>query len=149
MCVIIDADVASILCKVPPSPDLNQIIYWVECQDGKIVYGGKLKTELYLMKDVRRRFQGWWRAGKALENNDPRMEEEERKLMESGLCSSKDHHVLALAIVTRVRLLCSHDKNLHSDFTNPAIINDPRGHVYQNHGHNHLLCHTPGCIGRG
>jgi hypothetical protein len=147
MCVIVDADIASILCSNPPHADLTRLIYWIECEDGKIVYSGKLKGELFKIANAKRRLLGWWRAGKALENNDPRIGQEQERLRQEDVCESNDYHILALALVTRVRLLCSHDKKLHADFTNPQVINNPRGHIYQNRSHDRLLRHTRGCMG--
>ena len=54
-------------------------------------------------------------------------------------CVSDDPHVIALAQESGARLLCSLDEALHTDFTNPRLINAPRGHVYQNAAHKHLI----------
>lgn len=51
---------------------------------------------------------------------------------------SDDPHILALALVSGVRLLCSRDTALHADFKNPRILR-PAGSVYQNRRHRHLL----------
>ena len=49
---------------------------------------------------------------------------------------SNDTHILAIALVEKkARLLFGSDTNLHKDFTNPRIINDPRGSIYQNKTH--------------
>lgn len=54
-------------------------------------------------------------------------------------CVSDDPHIIALALESGARLLCSLDQALHTDFTNPQLINSPRGHVYQNAAHEHLI----------
>ena len=56
-------------------------------------------------------------------------------------CVSDDPHIIALALVSGARLLCSLDQALHTDFTNPKLINSPRGNVYQNATHEHLVRH--------
>ena len=61
-------------------------------------------------------------------------------------CVSDDPHIIALALESGARLLCSHDQALHSDFTNPTLINNQRGHVYQDATHAHLIrAHCRGC----
>lgn len=55
------------------------------------------------------------------------------------LCRSNDHHVIATARATDCRLLFSHDRQLHKDFTNLDILPRPQGKVYQTHHHAHLL----------
>jgi hypothetical protein len=37
---------------------------------------------------------------------------------------------------------------LHIDFKNLVLLSNPRGTVYQNEHHSHLLKHTNSCIGR-
>ncbi len=72
----------------------------------------------------------------------------EKELKKARLCKSNDGHIIALAIVSGARTLCSNNKrkkHLFADFTNKALIDDPRGGVYQNPSHRHLLAHTPSC----
>ena len=59
--------------------------------------------------------------------------------MDLDLCVSNDVHILALARAAGVRLLISLDRDLHRDFTNPQILRNPRGKVYQNRQHAKLL----------
>jgi hypothetical protein len=75
------------------------------------------------------------------------MAEEEEWLRTQEL-RSNDPHVIALARASGARTLCSRDRELHKDFKNPALVNDPRGSVYQSPSHRHLLGHTSGCPGR-
>jgi hypothetical protein len=55
-----------------------------------------------------------------------------------SVCKSDDPHIIALAQISGARLLCSHDEGLASDFTNAKLIK-PRGKVYKNASHAHLL----------
>ena len=56
---------------------------------------------------------------------------------------SNDTHIIAIALVEkRARLLfCTEDgdQRLQDDFTDPSIINHPRGKVYKNKRQEHLL----------
>ena len=58
------------------------------------------------------------------------MDEREKELNEEGRCHSNDTHVIALAQITGARLLYSNDKDLHEDFKNKRLIDEPRGKVY-------------------
>jgi hypothetical protein len=148
MCVIIDNDLAHGVFAYPCREEFTPLMQWVETGDGRIVHGGKLTRELCRSEKIRRFLMELGRQGKALVINHPDQASEEVRLEQSGLCESNDFHVLALAILARVRLLCSGDQSLHTDFRNSRIINNPRGHVYQNASHSHLLEHTDGCIGK-
>jgi len=61
--------------------------------------------------------------------------------MEKTDIKSNDTHILAIALKEKkARLLFSgEDKKLHKDFTNPQIINNPRGQIYKNKTHFSLL----------
>ena len=61
---------------------------------------------------------------------DGRVDQESDRILAEGLCESNDSHVLALARVSRSRLLFTNDHRLQKDFGNPQIIRRPRGRVY-------------------
>jgi hypothetical protein len=71
------------------------------------------------------------RAGKARQFGREGIDRKSRELQESGHCRSKVTHVLALAIASHTRLLCSCETNLHVDFKNERLL-QPKGAVYQN-----------------
>ena len=86
---------------------------------------------------MRLRFVGYSRAGKIKFFDKKRVEDRQRKL--SGKLprlKSDDPHIIALAIVAKVKLLVSGDKDLHDDFKNHPSI---KGKVYQNQKHKKLL----------
>ena len=148
MCLIVDANLAALVFSNPVNTDFKPIIDWLTLprKDGKLVYGGQLATELNKVEAARRFVKSLQQAGRARLIPDNDMAEESRRV--ASQCVSNDVHVIALARVSGARILCSHDTNLHSDFTNPALITEPRGHVYQNITHRHLLQrygHTPAC----
>ncbi len=145
MCVIVDSSVASLVFSNPCHRDFKGLIDWIESRRGKIVLGGDLKRELFLLGEVRRRIISWSRDGLVLQCDDDAVQARTTELEESGICKSNDCHVLALALVTGARLLCCDDQALSSDFRNPEIINRPRGHVYRSNNHRHLLRRAPDC----
>lgn len=115
-------------------------------KDGKLVVGGHLATELNRVGVARRFVISLLRAGRARQISDIATNEEENLI--AGSCKSDDPHVIALARISGARILCSSEKDLHEDFLNPQLISDPRGHIYQNATHTHLLRqygHTKAC----
>lgn len=51
-------------------------------------------------------------------------------LVENGICVSDDTYVLALMKAGPFALICTNDQNLTNDVRNPQVLNNPRGHVY-------------------
>jgi hypothetical protein len=78
------------------------------------------------------------RRGSLRKVPDNDVDEMTKTVRDEGLCVSDDPHIIALARIARTRLLCSHDKDLHADFTNPKILK-PAGSVYQKKSHQHLI----------
>lgn len=145
MCVIVDANCRDLFFSADPPAEALPVRQWVVAGNGCVVIGGLLLVELSGSAEARRILATWKRSGKALAPPDARY------LAESAVVSamqiqSDDPHVLALARASGARTLYSHDVALHADFTDPAIINDPRGSVYQTPAHRHLLVHTSGCL---
>jgi hypothetical protein len=145
MCVIVDANLASLTFKSPPDSDCAPIITWLLKKDGLLIYGGQLARELRQVEIARRFLLTLQRAGRAKLIPDPALEEEEELVHASGLCQSNDAHVIALARVSGARTLCSRDTTLHKDFKNSQLIAKPRGAVYQTAKHQKLLRHTTSC----
>ena len=108
-------------------------------RQGGLVYGGRLAGELGKVAAGRRILTAALRAGIAILIDEERIETEEINLQSSGLLRSNDPHVIALAKVGGARVLFSHDQALHADFTNPQLLNRPRGKIYQNSSHQGLL----------
>ena len=98
--------------------------------------------------------QGQWntlqsalkRAGRLRSADAEKLRLEARRLHDDRRCTSNDHHVLALAIVSGARTLATDDNTLAADFKNKRIIDQPRGSIYRNpEKHGHLLRHTSSC----
>ena len=97
MCLIIDANLASLIYTASPNPDFAPILRWLEDEDGCLVFGGKLGNELFVMDRARRYIKMLTQAGKAKQFPSNALSKEEDNVRASGLCSSDDPHVIALA----------------------------------------------------
>ena len=148
MCLIVDANLAALIFSVPPTDDFRPLIEWLTLpnKDGKLVVGGHLAVELDKVTAARRFIRSLHQAGRARIIPNDATEEETNRV--KAICVSNDPHVIALARVSGARIGCSRDTTLHQDFTNQELISAPRGHIYQNAEHEHLLRlygHTPAC----
>lgn len=150
MCVIIDASVASLVFGQSPSPDFRPVIDWLVSpdRDGRLAYGGRLKRELFTVRGARRFILRLRGAGRATLFPDAAVDAKEKELKRGGLCLSNDQHIIALAIVSGARTLCSNNdkkRHLFADFKNKALIDHPRGGIYRGPSHWRLLRHTSSC----
>lgn len=139
MCIIVDANAAAQLCQPSLTQDAQAIVDWIEKNDGRVVHGGELTNELFANNRVARWLRVLSQAGRAIQVPASSVSTEVCQVQELALCFSNDLHILALARLSGARLLFSYDQTLHTDFTNPALVNKPRGKVYQNVAHRHLL----------
>lgn len=132
MCLILDADRFSQFLD-PGNRDMKPVRDWINKQNGKIVYAPteKIQDELNRHKSMQRRFSQYRQAGRIRIIDKEKVNEKENRL--TGL-SSNDKHIIALAIVSGVKLLISGDTNLHDDFK--KIV---RGKIYKNRSHKRLL----------
>ena len=138
MCLILDANC---LHKVFPSADEDflPVKDAITTGNAKLVYGGtKLRNEYKRVNAAWRMIVALDRAGRTRKVDDSDVDIRESVLKASGRLQSDDPHVIALALISGVRLLCSHDINLHADFTNPRLL-QPRGSIYQNASHKNLI----------
>jgi hypothetical protein len=103
------------------------------------VYGGELTREYRKMAAFGRFLLRLDQQGSARQVADSKVDAETKRLTEGSFCVSDDPHIIALARVGTVRLLCSEDDALATDFTNPTLLSDPRGNVYKRAEHAHLI----------
>lgn len=138
MCLILDANC---LHKIFPSADNDFLPIFDAITSGKakVTYGGTKLLEEY------KRIDSAWRmivqldkAGRARKVDSSAVDAQENSLRGAGQLHSDDPHIIALALISGVRLLCSHDRNLHADFTNPQLL-QPRGSIYQDSSHKNLI----------
>ena len=134
--------------------------------DGRIplVLGGsKMKQELGLdSPGTQTRLKAWIQqlqvAGRLRRESDSTVDSMTRRLELGGGSASQigsnDHHVIALAVLSGVRLLYTNDQKLTSDFRNRQVVEPPRGRVYStrlntdfNRRRRDLLARTDLCTG--
>ena len=123
--------------------DLDPVREWLRNKNGKIVYSN---TEKYKNEWKSGGMENWAkersRAGQFKLVSDG-VEEKEKEL--KGKLRSDDEHIIALAIIAKVKLLISYsdyprpergDSALFDDFRDPNLVN---GSVYTKKEHKHLL----------
>ena len=147
MCLIVDANRASLVFAQTPATDVAPIREWLTSakKDGQVVIGGHLEAELNKINGARRCLLAFQRAGRARFIPQHQVRAEVARVNATGNCQSNDTHVIALARVSGARVLCSEDNALHKDFKNPRLINNPRGRIYRTAQHARLLGHTKAC----
>lgn len=132
MCVIIDANIADdVFGQHGPESTkrlFDQII------SGKLIFvvgGSKLINELDRISNTARDvIREALIAGIGISVNNKVIDRRTQQIINSYHLVSDDQHIIALAQVSGARLLCSHDKDLHEDFKNKELINNPRGRIY-------------------
>jgi hypothetical protein len=143
MCLVIDANRAGVFFGQPGSEAAAPIWAWLK-KDGVLVYGGRLAAELGKLAVARKLLLELNRAGRAVLEDNARVEVAESEIRKAGGFESNDPHVLALARVSGARVLYTDDDTLMADFRNPRLLK-PKGRIYQRAEHSHLLVHRPGC----
>lgn len=144
MGLIIDNNVVAVFVDNPSHPDHLPIYRWMDGK-GRLAIGGRLLKELAKNQKFRRRLIEWMREGRAIRYPDAVVDREEELVQETGLLTSDDPHVLALARVSGVRVLFTHDVDLIVDFKNVELIPKPKGKVYQTRKNAGVLLKAPPC----
>jgi hypothetical protein len=137
MCLIVDANVASLVFSSPPDDAFKLIWDALTQKRAAAVHGGELTKEYKRLNSIRRILLELGRQGVLRKIDDNSVNAETDHFKHLNL-RSDDPHILALAKVSKVRLLCSLDQDLHRDFTNPQLLS-PAGSVYQSVAHRHLI----------
>lgn len=147
MCIVIDTNMASLIFGKPKDADSIPVINWLTDpqKNGCLVFGGKLSKELDRVNNAKRFLKALNAKGRAIMVPKETVDAEEQVVLNKGYCRSDDPHVIALARLSGARTLCSKDNNLHCDFKNLHLISKPKGKIYQDASHSHLLCHTSSC----
>ena len=131
MCAIVDANVVSEVFGSNLPPAGEKFFDWLNKGSGRLVVGGKLLEELEQgSADFRRWGQEAQLAGKMRIVNKSDVDARTDQIQSEVAIRSDDPHVIALAQISRARLLYSNDGNLQQDFKNKSLIDDPRGKVY-------------------
>jgi hypothetical protein len=147
MCIIIDSNCASKVFTSPPLTDFLPLHRWINDRNGSMVLGGKNKQELFRIEKARLAIIEWNRRSKAFFINDDEIAAKDRELCAQPVRpTSNDSHMLALAIVSGARWLCSTgDTALCNDFKNPKLLPKRRGRIYKYASHGSRLDHTRFC----
>ena len=136
MCVILDANTFGKF-RNPNDEDMASVWRWLNNRNGKIVYSNTKK------------FEDEWERGGMSHLRDQMMRAGQLKLVSEGVqekadelkdeIASNDEHIIALAIVSGVKVLVSYregDRDLFVDFKNRSLV---RGRVYTRKSHAHML----------
>jgi hypothetical protein len=127
MCIIIDNNVAS-LVLINPDPAYQPVYDALfTSRTARVIHGGKLTDEYG--PNVKARLRLLDQIGGVRVLAEAAVQAKAAAFAASGLCSSDDPHVLAVAAISGARLLCSDDEPLTADFKNRAILDRPRGKV--------------------
>ena len=131
MCVIIDANIASDVFGKNGPESTKELYNRIKSETLKFVVGGKLRQELdrvstYVQDVIRQALI----AGNCISVNNAEIDKKIQQITKAQRFTSNDQHIIALAQVSGARLLCSYDKDLHEDFKNKELIDNPRGRIY-------------------
>lgn len=130
MCTIVDASVAGEVFGSNKPPAANKFFNWL-MRHGRLIVGGHLTSELARSSQ---HFREWavqaQRRGILISIDDQDVQNRTNELRRKRICKSNDPHIIALAQVSGARLLYSNDRDLHKDFRDKNLIDDPRGNVY-------------------
>ena len=131
MCAIVDANVISEVFGSNLPPAGEKFFDWLNKGSGLLIVGGKLLEEL---EQGSAEFRRWGQEAQLAEKmrivNESEVDARTEQIQSEGSIRSDDPHVIALAQVSRARLLYSNDRNLQKDFDNKRLIDAPRGKVY-------------------
>ena len=131
MCAIVDASVVSEVFGHERSPAGVAFFKWLNSGKTRLVVGGKLRTELYKGSTI---FRQWaveaYRSNILNDVDDVKVDGRAKQLVNDRSCKSDDQHIVALAQVGGARLLYSNDRDLHQDFRDKLLVDNPRGQVY-------------------
>ena len=135
MCAIMDNNVRDQVFG-DDRPDAGEFFYeWLQKRGGRLVVGGELLRELGGYSKFIQWLYEVRRTGRTRIIPDHEVDAETNDLKARHICRSDDQHILALAIVSGVRLLFTNDDVLQDDFNDPEIINQPRGKIYTTRVH--------------
>ncbi|MBI1902989.1 MAG: hypothetical protein HYS13_17970 [Planctomycetia bacterium] len=140
MCLIVDPSVLGRVLPAPPGnphSEFEPVHTALLRKTARAIYGGKKLTQEY-RNALGPRLAQYDRAGIFQQWPHPEVDAEQVRLEAQRRCVSNDVHIIALARVSGVRLLCSDDNGLIHDFKNREILDQPRN-VFRKRSHKHLI----------
>lgn len=142
MCVIVDVNVAHLVLAAAPDPEFapvhGALFRTTPGLVASLVYGGFLHVEYARDSRVRAIVALLDRRGRTRKVDDVKVNAEQDVVEAMPCLTSDDPHIIALARVARVKLLCTRDAALTADFTNPRLV-PGRCRVYRDTSHAHLV----------
>ena len=138
MCMIVDIPAVHKIFPLP-NPDFVPVHRHLMSGRARIVYGGKIRREYLRIEWFRRLLLRLDQQGSARRISDGDVDAATKEVRSLRICASNDCHIIALARVGRVRLLCTDDQRLMKDFKNKKLLDKPRGNIYRNDTHAYLL----------
>ena len=130
MCLILDASARDDVFGRNRTLAGKQLFRWLERPSARLVLGGKLTEELGSSHSFERWAETAVADGRVRSFNHDDVGAEAESLAADWQGSSNDRHVIALARVSRARILYAFDGDLREDFKNPALVPTPRGRLY-------------------
>lgn len=137
MCIIVDTNTFHKF-KKPDDEDMEPVWTWLEKKGGKIAYADTEKLEDEWdnggMQNLRNRLRQRGKL-KVVSSEDVQEKADELK----GEIASNDEHIIALALIARVKVLVSYregDRDLFADFKNRELVG---GKVYTRKTHARML----------
>ena len=128
MCAILDANACADGFGKKNRPESGKKFFkWINSGKGRLIVGGKLRRELLQNEQFKEWAEDAIDSGRLRECEDKLVDARESNLRD---IDSNDAHIIALAIESRSRLLCTNDEDLKADFKNKKLIDNPRGSVY-------------------
>ena len=136
MCIIVDADCVHHLL-VRSEQGIPVLKWLLQGSNAGLVVGGKNLSEIGATR-LRDTLAVLSRAGRLHKVSDAALAPIVTRLRSAGTCRSNDSHVVALALVSRCRLVFSHDEALHADLKSHSRTGEKIS-IYQDSSHEHLL----------
>ena len=130
MCVILDNSARDNVFGRGRTPAGEWFFKWLEEPQARLVVGGKLYDELAGSAAFTKWSATAIKDGRVRVFRRKEVERETASLTERWLGKSDDEHVIALARLSRARVLYANDGDLRDDFRNTALISKPRGRLY-------------------
>src|SRR5262249_8320569 len=109
MCLILDKNVIHHVIDPNCCNEFLPIRKAILERKTKVIYGGALIAEYSQSNKVRQTLITWDRAGMAQQYSKHEVDSQTQNLLKKQCCQSNDAHIIALAIVSGARLLCSLD----------------------------------------
>lgn len=130
MCLILDASARDQVFGRNPTAVGRELFEWLEARRTRLVLGGKLTEELTGSHSFERWAETAVSDGRVRVFNNEQVDRVTRVLSADWSGESNDQHVIALAEVSRARILYADDGPLQNDFRNSELVSSPGGKLY-------------------